>query len=170
MFNSTLGTIQATTTGRDDSVEVRTVQPVSSYFSIAIANCDVPVDMSRILKHLLLLLIAIQLAIPVGWCCRAPRETSVAVGVSAPAHSCCGQRQVPSKVPASPIQVGCCCSKEATKTASFKVPESAPLGTVCEWLSLSHPTTVAAEIRARGIGRHEGRHCARHIELCVWRC
>ncbi|RPI80605.1 MAG: hypothetical protein EHM42_11890 [Planctomycetaceae bacterium] len=125
--------------------------------------------MAKVVKQLLLFLLAVQLAAPAGSCCwstgqRSPQRNLVAGRACCAASGQCTPRETP------PARTDCCCPKIAIRPVPFDS------GLTVDWAAGmavppgSHDLLRQIDSRAR-VTRHEtGPECARHVLFCVWNC
>jgi hypothetical protein len=147
------------------------------------AFCSVVCAMCWLVKHVLLFVVAVQLAAPAGWCCRLIPASSgptqdaghkQGVGqTQVPIRKCCAQHR-PAQAP-QPVSANfCCCPKAATLAKSVAAPNESESATESlvdvNWPSrrLGWPSNDRAlRYSLQSIDR---RDCPRHLELCVWLC
>lgn len=135
-----------------------------SFWSVVCAMC-------WLVKHILLVVVAVQLAAPAGWCCRltpaAGCETKAAV------RKCCAPHG-PAEAPLPVSANFCCCPKAATLAKTVEAPGSQESDE-----SLPPPTHEPRRFSSgaildrslhyafQAISRQGG---SRHVELCLWLC
>ena len=145
------------------------VQRLAAGFrSLSLALCA----MFWLTKQILLLIVAIQLAAPAGWCCRAEMQSSASGERTV--RRCCAQHDSPRSSPRPVSGHTCCCPKAATVAKSVVVPagddSSASPGFSLSSAVAPAPRLAKSVLSRRSSGWIEHRSCARHVELCVWRC
>jgi hypothetical protein len=129
-----------------------------------------------LVKQVLLVLVAIQLAAPAGWCCRLapPEQFCGAVGASqAPVRRCCASHQAPA-APRPVSDNHCCCPKAATLAKPVGSPEqdSQPSQLLPCSTSFSVRTgpTFNQRFLVRSLQSHERQSGPIQAELCLWLC
>lgn len=136
----------------------------SSFWSVVCAMC-------WLMKHLLLVVVAVQLAAPAGWCCKLTPVAACHTETSV--RRCCAHHG-PSQSPL-PVSVNfCCCPKAATLAKSVAAParsESAS-ALLFDWNVPSPESGWATVDRSLRYSQQsvDRRIWSRQVELCVWLC
>ncbi|MFN9198212.1 MAG: hypothetical protein ACK5WR_09085 [Planctomycetaceae bacterium] len=135
-----------------------------SFWTVVCAMC-------WLVKHILLVVVAVQLAAPAGWCCRltpaAACETKAAV------RRCCAQHG-PAEAPLPVSANFCCCPKAATLAKTVEAPgtQGSAEGLRPEMHGARRFSSGSIAERSlhyafQAISRQGG---SRHVELCLWLC
>lgn len=124
---------------------------------------------ARLLKHLILLLLTVQLAAPAGWCCWGTlRPQSQAV--AAQARPCCAARESRGPARQIPARATCCCPKVGLRPALFQEGQMPAGDDVIDSVRFDHPAGLEP-VSVREVALiHSAPRCARHVFLCVWTC
>lgn len=136
-----------------------------SFWTVVCAMC-------WLVKHILLVVVAVQLAAPAGWCCRL--TPVAACETKATVRKCCAQHGS-SEAPLPVSANFCCCPKAATLAKAVTAPgpqesDEALLpqlhtsGRFSVGVRLNHRALHSA---FQAVSRQGG---SRHLELCRWLC
>lgn len=147
-------------------------RPAAGCRSLCPVLCSVLCSMLWLAKQILLLIVAIQLAAPAGWCCRLNGEASATAGRTV--RRCCALHDSPHSPQRPASTQSCCCPKAATVAKSVEAPagddSAAELAALPDLDVTSGPRLAKSVLSRRTSGWIEHRSCARHVELCVWLC
>lgn len=147
--------------------------PLAGWFS---SLCSVVCTMFWLVKQVLLVLVAIQLAAPAGWCCRlGPTEQACgSVGqAQAPVRRCCANHQTPA-TPRPVSDNHCCCPKAATLAKQVGSPERDSEPSQILLCQPGFPVRTAQNLNqhfmVRSLQSHERQSGPIQADLCLWLC